>query len=196
ACRPFDKDRDGFIYGESCAAVVLERPNHDRASARKNYGSIAGTSVVMDGNRNPDPSLDGEMKAIRDAIDRAGLSAEEIDYINPHGSGSVIGDETEVRAITESGLKHAWMNSTKSITGHGMSSAGAVELVAILIQMQESRLHPSRNLADPISTECNWVGESSMSHEIQNALNISLGFGGMNTALVVRAPETIVEVAS
>lgn len=188
ACRPFDKDRDGFIYGESCAAVVVE--NFDVALKRniKPKTFITGGSLVIDGHRNPDPSLEGECHAIRQALSQASLSSDKIDYINTHGSGSKIGDETEVQAIKKCNLSHASVNATKSITGHGLSAAGAVEVVTTVMEMNTSKLHPCLNLENSIDDSLNWIKKSS-SYTINHALTLSFGFGGINTALVLSTLE-------
>jgi malonyl-ACP decarboxylase len=186
SCRPFDRDRDGFIYGESCGAVVIERiPTTARRPLRP-YAWISGWGVAIDGNRNPNPSLDGEVRAIRSALQQAACASENIDYINPHGTGSRVGDETELNAIQACGLSRAWMNATKSITGHGLSASGTVEVIATVLQMQAGRLHPTRNLEHPIDASINWVGATPVSHAIENALTLSMGFGGINTALCLR----------
>ena len=186
ACRPFDKHRDGFIYGESCGAVVVERTDSAARRRAKAYAGISGWSIVLDGNRNPDPSYEGEVLAIQKALDQAKLSSHEIDYINPHGTGSIIGDQVELKAICNCRLTHAHINATKSITGHGLSSAGAVEVIATLMQMNASRLHPTRNLQDPIESSCSWVRDLSVPHVIEHALNLSMGFGGINTAICLQ----------
>jgi malonyl-ACP decarboxylase len=185
ACRPYDEHRDGFILGENCGAVVIERAGADRSGTTP-YAALTGHAVVMDAHRDPDPSLEGEIKVIRDALARAGLAPKDIDYVNPHGTGSRVGDDIELRALIANELGHAYINATKSIVGHGFSAAGTVELIAILVQMQASRLHPSRNLDVPIRPELNWVRDRPVMHTIQNALNLSLGFGGVNTALCLQ----------
>ena len=186
ACRPFDRDRDGFIYGESCGVVVVERARSAERPGAQRYAQLAGWAMAMDGNRNPNPSQDGEMQAIRGALARAGLSAADIDYVNPHGTGSTIGDITELAALRECGLAHVRLNATKSVIGHGLSAAGAVELIAVLLQMREGSLHPSRNLDNPIEPDFDWVRGASTPHAIGNALNLSMGFGGVNTAICAR----------
>ena len=186
ACRPFDQDRDGFIYGESCGAIVVERL--ETALKRKAIprAIISGWSMVIDGHRNPDPSLEGECRVIKQSLAQAKLVPQNIDYINPHGSGSKIGDETEVKAIKECGLSHAKINATKSITGHGLTAAGAVEVVTTVLQMNASKLHPCLNLDTPIDCSLNWVQRPTF-HTIQHALTLSFGFGGINTALCLNA---------
>jgi malonyl-ACP decarboxylase len=185
ACRPFDRDRDGFIYGECCGAVVVERDASIVRGARP-YARLSGWGMVMDGNRNPDPSLEGEVRVIQTALQRAGCSPEEIDYINPHGTGSLIGDETELKAIVTCRLSNASLNATKSIIGHGLSAAGTVEVIATLLQMQAGRLHPTRNLDNPIAPSLHWARQDSVIRRVENALTLSMGFGGINTALCLR----------
>ncbi|SDL84277.1 malonyl-ACP decarboxylase [Dendrosporobacter quercicolus] len=183
ACRPFDQNRDGFIYGECCGAVVIERESFAVERNVKPYSAVLGWAMVMDGNRNPNSSYDGEVKVINRALSQAHLSPQEIDYINPHGSGSNIGDEIELSAIIDCKLDHAFINATKSIVGHGLSSAGIVEVVATLLQMKGARLHPTRNLDKPINSSLNWVRNQAVFCDFKNALTLSFGFGGMNTAL-------------
>lgn len=186
ACRPFDRDRDGFIFGESCGAVVVESAHAALVRRKKSYARLSGWAVRMDGNRNPNPSMAGEMAVIEAALAMAGLAAEQIDYINPHGTGSLVGDTTELESIVRSGLGHAALNATKSLIGHGLSSAGIVELIAVLVQMHAERLHPTRNLDHPIEPVLHWVSAQAIDHRIEHALNLSVGFGGMNTAICLQ----------
>lgn len=186
ACRPFDKQRDGFIFGECCGAVIVERLCAVSRNHVEPYALLTGSATVMDAHRNPDPSLAGETRVIENALSRAGLEPRDIDYVNPHGTGSSMGDEIEASAIAASRLSHAYINATKSIVGHGFSAAGAVEIIATLLQMRSGFLHASRNLHEPIKPELNWVREASTSCTIRNALNLSIGFGGINTAICLR----------
>jgi malonyl-ACP decarboxylase len=186
ACRPFDKDRDGFIYGEACGTIVIERAATAIERQTDPYAVLAGWAIGMDGNRNPNPSYDGEVQVIQRALHAASLSARDVDYINPHGTGSIIGDEIELKALRDCQLSHACINATKSITGHGLSAAGTVEVIATLLQMQASRLHPSLNLEAPLDHSFNWVLSQSIPHVISHALNLSTGFGGMNTAICLK----------
>lgn len=187
ACRPFDQNRDGFIFGESCGAIVVETMAQAVGRGAPIYARIAGWHISMDGNRNPNPSLEGEVNVITRALEMAGIAASEIDYVNPHGTGSLIGDDTELEAFRRCGLQHAFINTTKSILGHGLSAAGIVEVIATLLQMKWGRLHPSNNLLDPIDLSFNWVSQEAVEHRISNALTMSLGFGGMNTALCLKS---------
>jgi malonyl-ACP decarboxylase len=183
ACRPFDCDHDGFIFGESCGAVVIESSESSRRRGIKPYAALRGWGVAMDGNRNPEPSLEGETRAIQSALGAALAPPEQIDYVNPHGTGSIVGDETELKALHACGLTEAYLNATKSLIGHGLSAAGTVEVIATLLQMRAGQLHPTRNLENPIDPTLNWVRNKSIDHPIKNALTLSMGFGGINTAL-------------
>ncbi len=183
ACRPFDRDHDGFIFGESCGAVVVESLESSQCRGLEPYAALRGWGIAMDGNRNPDPSLEGETQAIQNALDASGWTSARIDYVNPHGTGSIVGDETELKALQACGLAGVFLNATKSLIGHGLSAAGTVEVIATLLQMRAGRLHPTRNLENPIDPALNWVKEKSIEHQIDNALTLSMGFGGINTAL-------------
>jgi malonyl-ACP decarboxylase len=183
ACRPFDRDHDGFIFGESCGAVVVESLQSSQRRGLKPYAALCGWGMAMDGNRNPDPSMEGEVHAIQLALRTSGCRAAEIDYVNPHGTGSSIGDETELRALAACGLTGAYLNATKSLTGHGLAAAGAVEVIATLLQLRAGWLHPTRNLDNPIDPAFRWVKNTPVFHQIENALTLSMGFGGINTAL-------------
>jgi len=182
ACRPFDRDHDGFIFGESCGAVVIESLESSERRGVMPYASLSGWGVAMDGNRSPDPSVEGETQAIRCALETSELSPAGIDYVNPHGTGSAVGDETELKALRACGLTDVALNATKSLIGHGLTAAGTVEVIATLLQMQAGRLHPTRNLEAPIDPTLNWVKGEAANHQIENALTLSMGFGGINTA--------------
>jgi malonyl-ACP decarboxylase len=186
ACRPFDRDRDGFIFGESCGVVVIEKRRSAQRSGRPPYALLSGWAIAMDANRNPNPSVEGEVAAIKAALEHAKLTPGTIDYINPHGTGSAIGDVTELEGIRRCGLGHARLNATKSIIGHGLSAAGTVEMIAVLLQMKEGKLHPTRNLENPIEPSFEWTGSHAVPHTMENALNLSLGFGGINTAVCLQ----------
>jgi malonyl-ACP decarboxylase len=183
ACRPFDVNRDGFIYGECSGAVVVERADLPLRSGIQPYGFILGWATVIDGRRGPEPSYDGEVAVIDRALDHADLATRQIDYVNPHGSGSQLGDETELRALRACGLNEARINATKSLTGHGLSASGTVEVIATLLQMEAGWLHPSRNLEEPIDASFNWVRQRAVECDIRHALTLSFGFGGINTAI-------------
>lgn len=186
ACRPFDRDRNGFIFGESCGVVVVERGGA-RPGQPAPYARFLGGGITMDGNRNPNPSREGEIRVLEAALCEAGLAAREVDYVNPHGTGSNLGDEIELQALAHCGLAHARINATKSIVGHGLSAAGAVEVVATLLQMRAGRLHPTRNLENPIDPSFHWVRHEVAVEPVRTAISLSMGFGGISAAICLQA---------
>jgi len=186
-CRPFDRARDGFMFGESAAALVIRRG--DAVPPGDGYGRVRGWSHISDARRGPDPSVEGELRAIQSALEAAGLSPGEIDYINAHGTGTPLGDDTEAAAYRAAGLTRAPINATKSIIGHGIASAGAVEVAATLLQMRIGRLHPTHGLDEPIDAGLHWVQREPLAATVRHALSLSFGFGGVNTAIVLSAPE-------
>jgi malonyl-ACP decarboxylase len=183
AARPFDASHDGFIFGENCGVVVIERMSTALTRDCFPYARLTGWGMAVDGNRQPNPSLAGEISVIQSALKRADLSAKDIDYVNPHGTGSLIGDATELSALRHCQLNNARINATKSLIGHGLTAAGMVEVIATLLQMKAGQLHPTRNLVEPIDESFEWVRNQAEKCDIRNALKLSMGFGGINTAI-------------
>lgn len=181
ACRPFDEGHDGFIFGEGCAALVLERANGQRAS----YGRLLGWGQAHDGTNGPEPDANGQQRAIRAALAMAGLEASQIDYVNPHGTGAPLGDRTELETLRSVGLGHCWINATKSLVGHCLTAAGAVEAAAALLQLRGGYLHPNRNLEQPIDASFRWTPDHSVEADLRYAVSNSFAFGGLSTALVL-----------
>lgn len=189
-CRPFDQDHRGFVFGEASAALVLMNPRlFSRLKPKTVYAHIRGKGLCADGNRKTNPSLEGEVRAMELAFREAHLSVSDIDYINPHGTGSALGDQTELQAYKQLGLTHAAINTTKSVLGHGLSAAGAVEAAVTLLQMKHRFLHPCRNLEHPMDTGFDWVTGEARSFGPNTALSLSLGFGGINTALIFESTD-------
>ena len=143
-----------------------------------------------DGSRGPEPSSTGQVRAANLALAEAGLIVSDIDYVNGHATSTPTGDDTELETYRSLGLEHARINATKSILGHGLSAAGAIEVAAVMIQIEEGRLHPNRNLETPLDPRFGWVRGEAESHDIRHALKFSFGFGGVDTALVIGAPGT------
>ncbi|MDO5094379.1 MAG: beta-ketoacyl synthase N-terminal-like domain-containing protein [Propionibacteriaceae bacterium] len=184
-CRPFDRGHRGFVFGESCAAVVVEREGA-RAHPPP-YARFRGGATAMDGNRNPNPSLAGEISVVKGALREAGLPPSAVDYVNPHGTGSPMGDQVELEALRSCGLTHARINATKSITGHGLTAAGTVEVVATLLQMRGQRLHPTRNLDHPLAEDFAWVRDKAEEQRIRTAVSLNMGFGGISSAICLES---------
>jgi len=192
ACRPFDKEHEGFIWGQASGCLILESSEFAKKSAANALGKITGTAMKLDANRLANPTMTGEVKVMQQALANAKLSSRDIQYINTHGSSSPLGDKTEVAAIQEvlgDAVKKVWINSTKSIIGHCIWSAGIIEAIATLLQIQEGMVHPNLNLENPIDKNCRFVGEKSETARIEVALSNSFGFGGINTSIVL-AKET------
>lgn len=184
--RPFDTKHNGFVYGQSAGCLVLESKRHSEKRGKVAYGSIEGYGICMDANRNPNPSIEGEKRAMKLAIDNAGIRIDEIDYVNTHGSGSVVGDKTEVKALLSLGLEGIKANSTKSLIGHGLSAAGTLEAIASFIQMKEKFLHKSVNLTEPINHQIDWTKNTIQDVDINYTLSNSFGFGGVNTSIIFK----------
>ncbi len=189
ACRPFDKQHEGFIYGQASACIILE----SLASASKRdapfLAEIKGGSINLDGNSSSDPNKNGEVKAMLSALNQAGLSALEVDYLNTHGSSSALGDKTEADAICDVFGSHTAalrLNATKGLTGHCLYSAGLVEAIATVIQMRQGFLHPNKNLEEPICNDLKFCEAEAINHRIDIAMSNSFGFGGINTSIVLK----------
>lgn len=187
ACRPFDRDHDGFIYGEGCGVLVLERADLREVDI---HGTLLGWGLALDGNRSPEPSQAGEEQAMQTALKMSNLQPEQIDYVNTHGTSSPLGDRTEAAALKGVGLSHCLVNSTKSLTGHCLTGAGVVEAIATLLQLKAQRCHGTDNLIHPIDPDLRWVTEASIPAKIEYAISNSFAFGGMNAAIAFGKPLT------
>ena len=192
ASRPFDKDRDGFVMGEGAGILMLE--SEENACERKAhiYGEIAGYGATSDAFHMTMPSQDRMQicKAMRLAIDDAGLDIKDIDYINAHGTSTAANDRGETKAIKTVFGNNAYnipISSTKSMTGHLMGAAGAVELITCILAIKNGVLPPTINLehADP-ECDLDYVANNAREKEINTALSNSFGFGGNNSTIVVK----------
>jgi malonyl-ACP decarboxylase len=189
ACRPFDKDHEGFIYGQACGSLILESLESARRRGVPILAEVLGGSLVLDGNHLSNPGEDGEVRAMTLALDQAKVAPREIDYLNAHGTSSPLGDETEVRAVRrvfDDHLSHLWINATKGLTGHCLCSAGVIECIATIIQMQQGFMHPNANLDNPIDPECRWVGRTAVRAGIEISMSNSFGFGGINSSIILK----------
>lgn len=187
ACRPFDEDHEGFVYGEAAGCLVLESVQSAKGRGVPVLAEVLGTSLLLDGNRLANPNKDGEVQAMEEALRQARVPREEIDYVNAHGSSSPLGDETEVQAMKEvfrGSLPRLWINSTKGLMGHCLTAAGVVEAIAVVVQMQHGFVHPNRNLVRPIDLDCRFCPAQSIEAPIRRVMKNSFGFGGINSAVV------------
>lgn len=189
ACRPFDVNHEGFIYGQGAGCIVLESQRSLEQRKGKPLAEICGSAIALDSNRLSDPNEKGEQKVMIKALDRAGLKVSDIDYINAHGSSSPLGDEVELRAIKSvfgENIKDIWINSTKSLTGHCLYSAALIEAIAVIVQMQENFIHPNINLDKPTDNQFRFAKSTCENAEVKYAVNNSFGFGGINTCVILK----------
>jgi len=194
--RPFDVDRNGFVMGEGAGALVLEELEHAKARGVHVYGVLSGYGLTSDGEHLTRPHDDGlgVRLAAEQALSRAGLAPDAIDYVNPHATSTPAGDVAEIRALRAvfgERLARLPMSATKSLVGHLLGGAGAVESIAVLCSMRDGKLHPSLNIdnLDPALGAVDIVRGTARDTRVRHALKISAGFGGHNCALVFSAAE-------
>jgi 3-oxoacyl-[acyl-carrier-protein] synthase II len=192
ASRPFDKDRDGFVIAEGSCTVVLESLEHAQNRKAKIYAEVIGAGLSCDAHHitAPSPGGEGAARAMKAAIRSAGLQPEDINYINTHGTSTGLGDIAETLAIkTVFGDRAGKIpaNSTKSMVGHLLGGAGAIEVAAVCLQMKNNYLHPTVNLDNP-DPECDldYVANEGRDYNIDIAVSNSFGFGGHNVSLVLK----------
>jgi len=192
ASRPYDRDRDGFVMGEGAGVVVLEEYEHAKARGAKIYGELIGYGMSGDAYHitAPTPDGDGAFRCMQAAIKRAGITPDEIDYINAHGTSTPLGDEIELNAvhrIAGNAAGKMTMSSTKSMVGHLLGAAGAVEAIFSLLAIRDQIAPPTINLDNPsVETPIDLVPHKAAKREINVALSNSFGFGGTNASLVFR----------
>ena len=193
ASLPFDKRRGGFVIGEGAVALVLEEYEHAKARGANIYGEVCGYGSTCDAYHitSPHPEARGGAQAMKDAMAEAGYSEDDVVYVNAHGTGTPMNDVTETLAIKtalgEQEAYRAYVSSTKSMTGHMLGAAGAVEAMACLMALQDGVIPPTINLKeqDP-KCDLNCVPNQAIKAQISLALSNSLGFGGHNACLAFR----------
>ncbi|MBB1242381.1 polyketide beta-ketoacyl:ACP synthase [Streptomyces durbertensis] len=189
-CRPFDRDRQGFVRGEGAAAVLLELPDAARSRGVEVLAEVAGAGQRLDARRGTEPDRGGQVAAMRAALDSAGLAPGDVDYVNAHGTGSVVGDAVEAAALLEvfGAASPPLVNSTKPLTGHCLTAAGLVEAVAVVGQLRSGACHPSPNVDHPMEPALSLVGPGAVHSRPRTAVSNSFAFGGVNTSVVLRLP--------
>ncbi len=191
ASRPWDVDRDGFVMGEGAGVVVLEELKHAKRRGATIYGEIIGYGMSGDAHHITAPAPDGSgaYRAMRAALKRAKLNAEDIDYINAHGTSTPLGDEIEVNAVKRLYGDHAYslsMSSTKSAIGHLLGAAGAVEALFCIKAIQSGIVPPTLNLDKPSpGCDIDLVPFEAKQRPVRNVMSNSFGFGGTNASLII-----------
>jgi 3-oxoacyl-[acyl-carrier-protein] synthase II len=192
ASRPWERDRDGFVLADGAGAVVLEEFEHARARGAKMYGELVGFGMSGDAHHMTAPleSGAGASLCMQNAMRDAGVAPENVDYINAHGTSTPLGDAAETAAIKSAFGDHAYrlaVSSTKSMTGHLLGAAGAVEAIFSLLALRDGVIPPTINLenADPLC-DLDYVPKQAREQKIKYAMSNSFGFGGTNGTLLFR----------
>ncbi len=197
ASRPFDKTRDGFVMGEGAGALVIEEYEHARARGAKIYAEIVGTGMTADAYHltAPHPEGLGATNVMKLAITEAGLNPEDIDYINVHGTATPLGDISELKAIKNVFGDNVYklnISSTKSMTGHLLGAAGAVEAIASILAVIQDIVPPTINFSVPdpeIDPGLNLTLNKSQKRKVNYALSNTFGFGGHNSSIIIKKAE-------
>ena len=191
ASRPWDKDRDGFVIGEGAGILVLEEYEHAKARGAKIYAEVAGFGMCADAYHitAPAPEGAGGKRAMQIALEKAGMKPTDVDYINAHGTSTGLGDLGELVAVKSLFDKNkTCMSSTKSMTGHLLGAAGAIEAVFSVLAIRDNIVPPTINLENPIEEvgDFNLVPNKAQKRKVDVALSNSFGFGGTNATLILK----------
>jgi 3-oxoacyl-[acyl-carrier-protein] synthase II len=186
ASRPFDKGRDGFVLGEGSGALVLERRSSAAARGRRPYAVLAGAGVTADSYDivAPDPEGNGQRRAAQLALSRSGIDASEVVHVNAHATSTPAGDGAEARWIADLLGEQTVVTATKSMTGHLLGAAGAIEAIATVLSVQNDIVPPTINLENPDDDVRVDVPREARKMRVPAALNDSFGFGGHNVSLL------------
>jgi len=189
-CRPFSRDRGGTILGEGGAKLVIESLENAQDRGARIYGEIVGFGMSADAHHLTQPSMEGAVRAIRAALEDADVDPQQIGYINAHGTGTRANDPTETRAIREVFGEHAdhlAISSTKSLHGHTLGAAGALESVATLLALHHGLLPPTANFTEPDpACDLDVVPNEARAVSVTYAVSNAFAFGGLNAVLVFR----------
>lgn len=194
ASRPFDKARTGFVMAQGAAAVLLEAADVARARGARPLATLAGFGATSDAHHAtaPDPTATGATRAITACLEDAGLHAADIDHVNTHGTGTVLGDTAELIALEQAlgtRARSVPLTATKSSTGHLLGAAGVVEAVIVALTLRDQVLPPTINLSHPCAEGWDFVRDRERAHPVRTVLSTSFGFGGHNAALLFTASE-------
>ncbi|MBN2449441.1 MAG: beta-ketoacyl-[acyl-carrier-protein] synthase II, partial [Lentisphaeria bacterium] len=193
ASRPFDARRDGFVIGEGAGILILESAEHALRRGARIHAELAGYGATSDAYHltAPDPEGTGAARAMTEALRDAGMSPEDIDYVNAHGTSTAVNDPIETKAIHRAFGEHAWrlaVSSTKGMTGHCIGAAGGLEAVASLLAIRDQFVPATINLEEPDpACDLDYVPNVGRPARVRGVMSNSLGFGGHNGVLVFRA---------
>ena len=190
ASRPWDKDRDGFVLGEGAGVLVLEEYEHAKARGAKIYAELSGFGMSADAGHMTAPNMDGPRRAMLNALNNAGINAEQVDYLNAHGTSTPLGDLNETNAIKAALGAHAYktvVSSTKSMTGHLLGGAGGIESLFTVLALYHQKVPPTINIfnQDP-ECDLDYCANTARDMRMDVALKNNFGFGGTNGALVFK----------
>ncbi|ERM83900.1 3-oxoacyl-ACP synthase [Rhodonellum psychrophilum GCM71 = DSM 17998] len=194
ASRPFDKDREGFVLGEGAGALILEEYEHAKSRGAKIYAELVGGGMTADAYHitAPHPQGEGATNVMKLALEDAGMNPEDIDYVNVHGTSTPLGDISEVKAIQNVFGEHAYklnISSTKSMTGHLLGAAGAIEAIASILAIQNSLIPPTINHFtddEGLDSKLNLTFNKAQKREVRAALSNTFGFGGHNCSIIFK----------
>ncbi len=192
ASRPFDKDRNGFVMGEGSGTIILEELEHAKTRKAKIYGEIIGVGLTADAFHvtAPAPEGEGAFRSMREAVKDGGIELTDVDYINAHGTSTLLNDKNETAAIKNLFGEHAYklsISSTKSMTGHLLGAAGAIESIATILAIKNSIVPPTMHLDEP-SPDCDldYTPHKPVKKDLKYALSNTFGFGGHNASLLFK----------
>jgi 3-oxoacyl-[acyl-carrier-protein] synthase II len=194
ASRPYDKERDGFVLGEGAGALILEEYEHAKKRGAKIYAEVIGGGMTADAYHitAPHPEGLGITRVMQNALEEAGIAATDVDYVNTHGTSTPLGDIGEIKAIQRVFGEHAYklnISSTKSMTGHLLGAAGAIEAIACIMAINESVIPPTINHFtddDGLDSKLNLTFNIAQKREVKIALSNTFGFGGHNFSIILR----------
>ncbi|MGW0998901.1 beta-ketoacyl synthase N-terminal-like domain-containing protein [Streptomyces sp. NPDC002523] len=184
-CRPFDKTRRGFVYGQGAAAVLLET---SRTAGGRALAEVIGYGSRLDGRRGAEPDAHGQMHAMRKALAMGGVQPGEVDLVNAHATGSVLGDQVEAEALVAVfGERGPVVNSTKALIGHGLTCAGLLEFVGVVLQMRHGFVHGNPLLQNPLEVPLAFAGRAGEPVRAHLALSNSFAFGGISASVLLKS---------
>jgi 3-oxoacyl-[acyl-carrier-protein] synthase II len=194
ASRPFDAERDGFVLGEGAGAIVLEEYEHAKARGAKIYAEVIGGGMSSDAHHMtaPHPEGIGVIAVMKNCLENSGIKPQDVDHINTHGTSTPLGDVAELKAISEVFGDHAKninINSTKSMTGHLLGAAGAIESIASILAMQNGIIPPTinhANIDENINSELNLTLNTPQKREVKISMSNTFGFGGHNACVAFK----------